>query len=123
MGHPNGAITPHDPNLAAATAAHLAPRDMESTDTPTITESTEKERLMPSLFTTLTELLPLPCHCHQRTPCHQVWIRIRSPLRIRKEGGSGPRRPCDRILCRACRIPLPLRIRRGSRSFSLRCPP
>merc|ERR1712089_48111 len=50
---------------------------------------------------------PQPCHCHQRTPCHQVWIWIlRTPCRIRKEGGSDPRRPCDRILCRACRIPL-----------------
>merc|ERR1719357_2177017 len=99
---------------------------MDTTDTPT-QESTERERLMPSLFTTLTALLPLmtqPCHCHQCTPCHQVWIWIlRTPCRIRKEGGSDPRRPCDRILCRPCRIPLPLRIRRGSRSFSLRCPP
>merc|ERR1712180_402037 len=36
----------------------LSPRVMDTTDTPT-QESTERERLMPSLFTTLTALLPL----------------------------------------------------------------
>merc|ERR1711955_76796 len=50
----------------------LPPRVMESTDIPTITESTERERLMPSLFTTLTELLPLMTPTLPLPPTHTL---------------------------------------------------
>merc|ERR1711962_1140383 len=47
----------------------LPPRVMDTTDTPT-QESTERERLMPSLFTTLTALLPLMTPTLPLPPTH-----------------------------------------------------
>merc|ERR1712112_155489 len=43
-----------------------------ATDTPTHTESTERERLMPSLFTTLTALLPLMTPTLPLPPTHTL---------------------------------------------------